>query len=94
MITKNLMKSDTLRLEMMKTEFVISSHSGGYLWLYDLVFGSSEHQVGISQEIELAAQIDSNRLIQIVGTAEHQVSVGEAVQAMVLNALDFTDHPH
>ncbi|WP_416181185.1 DUF4277 domain-containing protein [Chloroflexus sp.] len=37
--------------------------------------------------MELAAQID-----RIVGITEHQVSIGEAVQAMVLNALEFVDH--
>jgi transposase len=43
---------------------------------------------GICQEIGLAEQID-----RIVGPTERQVSVGEAVQAMVLNALGFTARP-
>jgi len=43
---------------------------------------------GICREIGLAEQID-----RIVGPTERQVSVGEAVQAMVLNALGFTSHP-
>ncbi|MBC7227322.1 MAG: IS1634 family transposase [Thermoflexales bacterium] len=43
---------------------------------------------GICQEIGLAEQID-----RIVGPTERQVSVGEAVQAMVLNALGFTSRP-
>ncbi len=43
---------------------------------------------GICREIGLAEQID-----RIVGPTERQVSVGEAVQAMVLNALGFTARP-
>lgn len=43
---------------------------------------------GICQEIGLAEQID-----RIVGPTERQVSVGEAVQAMVMNALGFTGRP-
>ena len=43
---------------------------------------------GICQEIGLAEQID-----RIVGPTGRQVSVGEAVQAMVLNALGFTGRP-
>ncbi|MBC7251653.1 MAG: IS1634 family transposase [Anaerolineae bacterium] len=43
---------------------------------------------GICREIGLAEQIE-----RIVGPTERQVSVGEAVQAMVLNALGFTSRP-
>jgi len=43
---------------------------------------------GICHEIGLAEQID-----RIVGPTKRQVSVGEAVQAMVLNALGFTGRP-
>ncbi len=43
---------------------------------------------GICQEIGLAEPID-----RIVGLTERQVSVGEAVHAMVLNALGFTARP-
>ena len=43
---------------------------------------------GICQEIGLAEQID-----RIVGPTGRQVSVGNAVQAMVLNALGFTGRP-
>jgi transposase len=43
---------------------------------------------GICQEIELAGQID-----RMIGPTDRQVSVGEAVQAMVLNALGFVSRP-
>lgn len=43
---------------------------------------------GVCREIGLAEQID-----RLVGPSERQVSVGEAVQAMVLNALGFTSRP-
>lgn len=43
---------------------------------------------GICKEIELAEQVD-----RIVGPTERQVSVGEALQAMVLNALGFVSRP-
>lgn len=43
---------------------------------------------GICQEIGLAERID-----RIVGPTGRQVSVGEAVQAMILNALGFTSRP-
>jgi len=43
---------------------------------------------GICREIDLAGQID-----RIVGPTDRQVSVGEAVQAMVLNALGFVGRP-
>jgi len=43
---------------------------------------------GICREIDLAGQID-----RIVGPTDRQVSVGEAVQAMVLNALGFVSRP-
>lgn len=43
---------------------------------------------GVCREIGLVEQID-----HLVGPSERQVSVGEAVQAMVLNALGFTDRP-
>ncbi|MDQ7030649.1 MAG: IS1634 family transposase [Ardenticatenia bacterium] len=43
---------------------------------------------GICREIDLAGQID-----RIVGPRERLVSVGEAVQAMVLNALGFVGRP-
>jgi hypothetical protein len=41
---------------------------------------------GICREIDLAGQID-----RMIGPADCQVSVGETVQAMVLNALGFVD---
>jgi len=43
---------------------------------------------GICREIDLAGQIDRR-----VGPTDRQVSVGEAVQAMVLNALGFVGRP-
>ncbi len=43
---------------------------------------------GVCQEIKLAEQVD-----RLVGPTERQVSVGEAVQAMVLNALGFLSRP-
>jgi transposase len=43
---------------------------------------------GICWEIDLAGQMD-----RIVGPTDRQVSVGEAVQAMVLNALGFVSRP-
>ena len=43
---------------------------------------------GICQEIELAGQID-----RMIGPTDRQVSVGEAVQAMVLHALGFVSRP-
>ncbi len=43
---------------------------------------------GICREIDLAGQID-----RMVGPTNRQVSVGEAVQAMVLNALGFVSRP-
>ncbi len=43
---------------------------------------------GVCQEIGLMEQID-----RMVGPTERQVSVGEAVQAMVLNALGLTARP-
>ncbi len=43
---------------------------------------------GICRDIDLAGQID-----RLVGPTNRQVSVGEAVQAMVLNALGFVGRP-
>ncbi|MGC8960222.1 MAG: IS1634 family transposase [Chloroflexia bacterium] len=43
---------------------------------------------GICREIDLAGQID-----HIVGATDRRLSVGEAVQAMVLNALGFVGRP-
>lgn len=43
---------------------------------------------GICQEMGLAEQID-----RLIGPTNRQVSIGEAVQAMVLNALGFTGRP-
>lgn len=43
---------------------------------------------GICQEIDLIGQIDAQ-----VGTMERKVSVGQAVQAMVINALGFVSRP-
>jgi len=43
---------------------------------------------GICREIDLVGQID-----RMIGPTDRQVSVGEAVQAMVLNALGFVGRP-
>ena len=43
---------------------------------------------GICQEIDLVGQID-----RMIGPTDRQVSVGEAVQAMILNALGFLGRP-
>src|SRR5262245_3839951 len=43
---------------------------------------------GICQEIDLIGQID-----QIVGATGRKVSVGQAIQAMVLNGLGFVNRP-
>jgi len=43
---------------------------------------------GICQEVDLVGQID-----RMVGPTNRQVSVGEAMQAMVLNALGFASRP-
>ena len=43
---------------------------------------------GICQQIDLIGQID-----QLVGTNGRKVSVGQAIQAMVLNGLGFVNRP-
>ncbi len=43
---------------------------------------------GICREIDLGGQID-----RMIGLTDRQVSVGEAVQAMVLNVLGFVGPP-
>src|SRR6476620_8609138 len=43
---------------------------------------------GICQQIDLIGQID-----QIVGSSGRKVSIGQAIQAMVLNGLGFVNRP-